>query len=261
MLKRLVALFTVGALGMLLWSAPVQAQEPDVVIGQTGIITNSWQTEDSHLPVASWVVNGQSRVENATTVVLQDHVTGDTSVENPSVGLNVQSGAVVSVKYQLVDDDAGEATCQAGEPRLFAFINSAINKSNLCDGTGNDADSGILSFEAASSGLVTQVGMVYSRDTGHVIMENLTIDGTLVLFQEPEPEPEPTSSPSPDPTATATMEPTPTPTTSSSTEPVAEEKPQLPQTGSGWFYLVGIGLILLAAGTAAFGLSKLRARQ
>src|SRR5690606_16903572 len=32
--------------------------------------------------------------------------------------------------------------------------------------------------------LVERVGMVYSRNTGHVIMRSLTVNGTLVLFTE-----------------------------------------------------------------------------
>lgn len=54
MLKRLVTLFTLGALGMLFWSAPVQAQEPDVLIGQTGIINNSWSVQADHLLLGRW---------------------------------------------------------------------------------------------------------------------------------------------------------------------------------------------------------------
>src|SRR5690606_2639314 len=146
-----------------------------------GVVGTASAEEAGHLPVAPWVANGQSEVVDSTTVKLQDHVNGDTSVENPNVGLNVQAGAVISVEYELMDG----ATCGAGEPRLFAFVNGSLNKSTLCDGAGDPATSGVLSFEASSSGLVTQVGMVYSRDTGHVIMRNLKVDGTLVLFQAP----------------------------------------------------------------------------
>src|SRR5690606_9660410 len=110
-----------------------------------GVVGTASAEEAGHLPVAPWVANGQSEVVDSTTVKLQDHVNGDTSVENPSVGLNVQAGAVISVEYELMDG----ATCEAGEPRLFAVINglpASDNWSTLCNGAGDPQTSGVLSF-------------------------------------------------------------------------------------------------------------------
>jgi len=212
--------------------------------------------EAGHLPVAPWVANGQSEVVDSTTVKLQDHVNGDTSVENPSVGLNVQAGAVISVEYELMDG----ATCGTGEPRLFAFVNGSLNQSTLCDGAGDPATSGVLSFKVSSSGLVTQVGMVYSRDTGHVIMRNLKVDGTLVLFTKPVQEPETettTSNPTPTVTVTETTTVTPSPSPSTTTEK------GLPPTGEGGdennaAAIVAAGAGILLGGLLLYWLIKAR---
>lgn len=227
--------------------------------------------DEPHLPVAPWAANGESHVVDATTVILQDHATGDTSIENPSVGINVQAGAEITVSYKLVDDEAGAATCQSGEPRLFAITNGTLDKSDLCDGPGDPATSGQLTLQTSSAGLVTQVGLVYSRATGHVVMTDLTVDGTLVLFAEPPepPEPcewdaellaedeecqEPAATPSPSPSATASSDPSP----AAGQAGGSDDADRLPETGSPIPGIVLIGLLLVGAGALALWVTRRR---
>lgn len=278
MLKRLLAPLSLGALGMLLWSAPAQAQEPDVLIGQTGIITNFWQPEGGYFPDTGWQVRDtecdpypecdrtdavESTITGPSAVDLTKVASGTgTSIETSNLNLTVETDTTLTVEYDLGSD----ADTVAGAIRLFWYNHpdgDTIKEAPTAFVAAKNG-SGTLSLNIPAYATIGTMGLTYdaSNDsTGTVTFSDLTVDGTLVLFQEPESEPEPTSSPSPSPTATATIEPTPSPATSPSTEPVAEEKSQLPQTGNGLFYLIAIGLILLAAGTAAFGLSKLRARQ
>lgn len=198
MIHRLAAAAAVGLIGALALAGTAHAQ-------------------DGVLPQAPWSANGETTVVDSTMVRLQDHATGDTSIETGNVSINVGAGATVSVDYQLVDDEAGEALCQAGEPRLFAVTNGTLDKTSLCDGAGDDAAEGTLTLETSSAGLVTHVGLVYSRDTGHVLMSDLTVDGQLIYFAEPESKPDPT--PTAEPTVKPTVEPTAEPTAEPTTEP------------------------------------------
>lgn len=156
---------------------------------------------DSHYPQAGWAANGQSEVTGPTSLKLQDHEDGNTSVETSSLNLNVSEGAEISAEYTLSE----EASCESGEPRIFAYTNGTMDKSMLCSADGDEADSGTLTFTTSSAGMVDSLGLVYSRDSGHVTMENLTVDGTSVLFQEPsDPDPSPDPSPTDDPTGDPT---------------------------------------------------------
>lgn len=186
------------------------------------LLASPAQAQDEHLPNDPWAANGESFIVSPTTIHLQDQVTGDTSIETPSLGLNINSGDEITVEYELEN----EATCKNGEPRVFAFVNGNLNKSVQCDGTGQAGITGTLSFVSADSGIVERVGLVYSHNVGNVLLKNLMVDEKLILFGErcewhykklansdecvppatDEPKTPPTDNPPSTPTATPTEE-------------------------------------------------------
>lgn len=205
---------------------------------------------------ADWSANADSTIVSETAVTLAGP---NTSVETGDLGINVDTGDVVSFSYELHDG----AICGAGAPRVFIEINGTFY--NTFDGNPEQC-SNPVTFSVPESGLIAQAGVVFDQSGGYVegssvTVSNLTIDGQVVHFMNaPEPVDEPTDEPTDDPT-----EPVDEPTNEPTDEPT-EPAPVIPTAvpaGSGTLPDTGPAELLgmTAAGLALLGVGGLILRR
>lgn len=217
--------------------------------------------EASHYPVAPWnsLDNGatsavDSSIVDSTTVelvVTEEGAAGPanlgTSVETTDLGLEVPDGAEITFRHETLDG----AGCGTNNVRVFVIIDGVnTNSWDQLQPSGNQCGTdGLVTFTVANGGTIGHAGLVMDNappDPGTVRIWDLTVDGTLVLFQEPvqetpDPSPSPTETPDPTPSAEPTETPGATP------DPVAGELPvtsgirTLPALLIGGSLLLGLG--------------------
>lgn len=198
-LARLAALSTLAvataAIGL---ATPAHAAEPvkflavspwltlDTSDGTSNPFPGTWTTTAPQVP------STLSTIENGNTVRLKWGTSNlGTSVETNNLGLTVAAGAQVSFKYQLLNG----ATCTTGAPRMFVYIGNASStpgnrpaaaptaQSNHCDGAGDAASSGVVTFTIPSAGKIGYAGITYDNGVaGEVLITDVTIGDTLVWF-------------------------------------------------------------------------------
>lgn len=226
--------------------------------------------EAGHYPAAGWepLDNGttpavDSSIVNSTTVELVVTEEGSagpasrgTSVETTDLGLEVPAGAKITFRHETL---AG-AGCGANNVRAFVIIDGVnTNSWDQLQPSGNQCGTeGLVTFTVANGGTISHAGLVMDNnppDPGTVRIWDLTVDGTLVLFQAPaSPSPD-TPDPSPTPTAEPTE--TPDPGATQTPDPSATKSPEaatLPQTSGVRLLpvlLIG-GLVLIGAGAGAY---------
>lgn len=240
---RRLALGALAVAGTLALAAPAYADvspaEPWLVLDTAA---DGTQTDAAH----SQIIDGTTVDLTWTTV----GVGGGTSLETTDLGVDVTTGDVVAVHYELKDG----ASPAAGAVRLFIYDHAdgdTVSEAPAqfafapAEGTG-----GTLEIAVDFTGTIGTAGLVYDTSNGGVPgtvrFTDLTVDGETVLFVEPEPEPSesPSEEPSTEPSSAAP-----------STTPPAGS---LPITGAPLAGLAIGGVVLLGAGT---GLMLARRRR
>jgi len=175
--------------------------------------------EAGHLPVAPWnpLDNGttpavDSSIVDSTTVelvVTEEGAAGPanqgTSVETTDLGLEVPDGAEITFRHETLDG----AGCGTNNVRVFVVIDGVnTNSWDQLQPSGDQCgtEDGLVTFTVTNGGTISHAGLVMDNTPpapGTVRIWDLTVNGTLVLFQEPAQETEtetetetPSSSPS-----------------------------------------------------------------
>lgn len=218
--------------------------------------------ETGHYPAAGWEVRQHdgtgwapaelSQITGPTTVELVKPA-GEigTSIETTNLGLEVSAGDTITVDYALTEG----ASSAAGAVRMFWYDSPSADTETQAPTqfVAAGADAGTLTITVGAEATVGSMGLTYdasNNSAGKATFSNLTVNGTLVLFQAPAtPSPDPTETPDPDPATTPDPDPTdtPDPTPSATPDPVAGELPVtsgvrlLPALLIGGSLLLGLG--------------------
>jgi len=126
--------------------------------------------------------DGSTVSGDTATLVLAASDTNGTSVETTNLDTKVDSGDVITFKYELSDG----AKCTGGAPRMFIVVNNVTTNSwdqlqpqgTQC-GTNN-----VVSFKATETGSIGPAGLVYDNGVaGKVTISDVTIDGAPMTFE------------------------------------------------------------------------------
>jgi len=234
---------------------------------------------------AEWTANNHSAITGVNEVRL---VGGATSVEHLNLGESVTVDTEIRFEYKL---DA-TATCTAGAPRVFVFVNGVNTNSwdrllSTNAQCGTDGPWHAVTFKSEQAGTIGHAGIVWDNgQTGAIWVRNLKIGDKLIQFRSPvapptteptapitpTPEPTPSSTPSPEPTPSATPtpdggngggDPTPTddvPTPAPTTNPGGELALTGQDTNGRNVALIAalVGFLMVCVGGAGIAWSRIR---